>query len=112
MDVLSKIINMMKELFQLAEQHNIKSSLYSGDGLERVYKMMGDSRVKRWLSTICQVEYNDEQTWNHLIKFLESDLKVQEHKLLIQNKSEDRSKNMKKKGMLEDITAISLVTQV
>ena len=48
--------------------------------------MMGDSRVKRWLSIICKVEYNDEQTWNHLIKFLESDLKVQQHKLLIQNK--------------------------
>ena len=82
-DALSKIVNMMRDLYQLAEQHNIKSHLYSGYGLERIYQMMGDSQVTRWLSTICQVEYNDEQTWHHLIGFLEHDLKVQQQKLLI-----------------------------
>ena len=29
----SKIIKMMRDLYLLAEQHNIKSRLYSGDGL-------------------------------------------------------------------------------
>ena len=58
---------MMKDLYQLTEEHNIKSWLYSGDRMERIYQAMGDSRVTRWLSTICEVEYNDEQTWNHLI---------------------------------------------
>ena len=61
-DALSKIMNMMRELHQLVEQHNIKSKLYSGHRLERIYQMMGDSRVTRWLSTIYEVEYNDEQT--------------------------------------------------
>ena len=89
-DALSKIINMIRELYQLAEQHNIKSRLYSGDRLERIYQMMGDSRVTRWLSTICEVEYNDEQTWHHLVEFLERDLKVQKQKLLFQNKSENK----------------------
>ena len=89
-DALSKIINMMRDLHQLAEQHNIKSRLYSGHGLERVYQVMGDSWVTRWLSTICEVEYNDEQTWHHLIEFLECDLKVQQQKLLIENKSENK----------------------
>ena len=63
-DALSKIINLMRDLYQLAEQHNIKSRLYSGDRLERIYQMMGDRRVTRWLSTNCEVE------------FLERDLKV------------------------------------
>ena len=89
-DALSKIINMIRELYQLAEQHNIKSRLYSGDRLERIYQMMGDSRVTRWLSTICEVEYNDEQTWHHLVEFLERDLKVQKQKLFFQNKSENK----------------------
>ena len=71
--------------------------------------MMGDSRVTRWLSTICKVEDNNEQTWHHLIEFLERDLKAQQQKLLIQNKSETKDRN---KGVLKDITAISLVTQV
>ena len=52
--------------------------------------MMGDSQVARWLSTICEIEYNDKQTWHHLIKFLERDLKVQQQKLLLQNKSENK----------------------
>ena len=71
-------------MYQLAEKHNIKSRL------ERIYQMMGDSRVTRWLSTICEVDYNDEQTWHHLIEFLVRDLKVQQQKLLIQNKSENK----------------------
>ena len=101
---------MMRDLYLLAEQHNIKSRLHSGDGLERIYQMMGDSRVQRWLSTICEVEYNDKQTWHYLIDFLERDLKVQQ--LETSQKTKDRSKHLKKKGMLEDITVISLVTQV
>ena len=72
--------------------------------------MMGDSRVQRWLSTICEVEYNDKQTWHYLIHFLERDLKAQQ--LETSQKTKERSKHLKKKGMLEDITAISLVTQV
>ena len=52
--------------------------------------MMNDSLVRRWLSTICEVEYNDEQTWHPLMEFLERDLKVQQQKLLIQNKSENK----------------------
>ena len=68
--------------------------------------MMGDSRVTRWSSTISEVEYNDEQIWHLLIEFLEHNLKVQQQKLLIRTKS--RNKHMKKKGMLEYITAISL----
>ena len=114
MEVLSKIINMMKGLYQLAEQHNIKSRLYSGDRLERIYQMIGDNLVTRWLSTICEVEYNDEKTWHHLIEILERDLKVQQQKPLFKTsqKANHRSKHMKKKGMLEDITVISLVIQV
>ena len=81
---------MMRELYQLPEQHTIKSRLYSGDGLERIYQMMGDSRVTRWLSTISEVEYYHEQTWHHLIEFLERGLKIQQQKLLIQNKSENK----------------------
>ena len=89
-DALSKIINMMRELYQIAEQHNMKPRLYSDDRLERIHQMMCDSRVTRWLSTICEVEYNDEQTWHHLIEFFQRDLKVQQQKLIIQNKSENK----------------------
>ena len=44
---LSKIINMMSDLYQLAEQHNINSRLYSSDGLERIYQIIGYSQITR-----------------------------------------------------------------
>ena len=52
--------------------------------------MLGDRRVTGWLSKICEVENNDEQTWHHLIEFIECNLKVQQQQLLIQNKSENK----------------------
>ena len=91
-DALSKIINTMKDLEKLAKDHNIQSKLYSGDGLERIYQLLGDSRVTRWLSIACEKTYNDEELWLRLIEFLEKDLKVQQQKLLIQGKTEEDKK--------------------
>ena len=42
-----KVINIMRDLYQLAEQHNIKSRLYSGDRLETIYQIMGDWVIRR-----------------------------------------------------------------
>ena len=53
-DGLSKIINIMKYLEHLAEEHKIQSKLYHGDGLDRIYQLLGDTRVTRWLSKICE----------------------------------------------------------
>ena len=91
-DAFSKIINTMKDLEKLANDHNIQSKLYSGDGLERIYQLLGDSRVTRWLSIACEKTYNDEELWLQLIEFLEKDLKVQQQKLLIQGKTEEDEK--------------------
>ena len=91
-DALSKIINTMKDLEKLANDHNIQSKLYSGDGLERIYQLLGDSQVTRWLSIACEKTYNDEELWLQLIEFLEKDLKVQQQKLLIQGKTEEDKK--------------------
>ena len=60
-EALSKMINTMKDLEHLACEHNIQARLYSGDGLDRVYQLLGDNRVTRWLSTICDDTYNDEE---------------------------------------------------
>ena len=49
---LIKIINLMN----LAENHNFKEKLYNGDGLERIYSLLGDSRLIRWLKN--QVKTN------------------------------------------------------
>ena len=85
---LSQIINTMKDLQRLASEHHIESTLYSGDGLERIYQLLDDNRVTRWLSKLCEETYDDHEQWMKLIEFLEKDLKVQQQRMLIQEKSE------------------------
>ena len=89
-DALSKIINTMKDPEKLASDHNIKSKLFSGDGLEKIYQLLGDSRMTRWLAIVCEQTYDDEELWLKLIEFLEKELKVQQQKVLIQGKTEEK----------------------
>ena len=46
-EALKKIINTMKDLEKLASDHSIKSKLYSGDGLEKIYQLLVDNRMTR-----------------------------------------------------------------
>ena len=87
---LIQIINTMKGLQRLASEHHIESKLYSGDGLERIYQLLGDNRVTRWWSKLCEETYDDHKQWMKLIEFLEKDLKVQQERMLIQEKSDEK----------------------
>ena len=97
-NMLSKLINTMKDLMKLASEHKIEARLYSGDGLERIYSLMGDARLTKWLSQIAVVELSDKQLWPELIVFLENDLKVQQQKLLLQNKFDSSNVKPESKG--------------
>ena len=86
---LSQIINTMKDLQRLASEYHIESKLYSGDGLERICQLLGDSRVTRW-SKLCEETYDDHEQWMKLIEFFEKDLKVQQQMALIQEKPDEK----------------------
>ena len=86
-DGLINLINGIRDLIKVAKQHNIEAKLYNGDGLEIIYNSMGDNRVTRWLTSICDDELADEQLWGRLLKFLERDLRVQQEKALYQRKA-------------------------
>ena len=58
--------------------------------MERIYQLLGDSRITRWLSKLCEESYDDKEQWIQLIEFLEKDLKVQQQKMLIQEKSDEK----------------------
>ena len=90
MAALSQIINTVKDSQRLASEHHIESKLYSGDGLERIYQLLGDNRVTRWLSKLYEETYDDHEQWVKLIEFLEKDLKVQQQRILIQEKSDEK----------------------
>ena len=74
----------------LASEHQIESKLYSGDGLERLYQLIGDNQVTIWLSNLCEETYDDHEQWMKLIEFLEKDLKVQQQRMLIQEKFDEK----------------------
>ena len=80
----------MRDLKKLAPDRGIKSKLYSGDGLEKIYQLLGESRMTRWLAIVCKETYDDEELWLKLTEFLEKELKVQQQKVLIQGKTEDK----------------------
>ena len=87
---LSKVINLMKDLMELSKFHNIENKLYNGDAIEKIYKLLGDSRVTRWLSSSCDENLEDAELWNKLIKFLEKDVRVQQQKALLQESTSHR----------------------
>ncbi|XP_057310601.1 uncharacterized protein LOC130648563 [Hydractinia symbiolongicarpus] len=68
---LSHIVNIMKDLIHLAKCHRIENELFYGDGLERIYKLIGDNRVTRWLAASCDDDSVGESKWHKLITFLE-----------------------------------------
>ena len=80
---LMKIINTMHDLISLAERHNIENKLYFGDGLNTIYKMLGDSRLTRWLSSISEEDIEGKALWTRLITFLEKELKIVQEKALV-----------------------------
>ena len=86
-DALAKVVNLMKDLMKLAKQHNIEEKLYHGEGLQLIYKLLGDGRVTRWLSTICNEQLEDKKVWEKLILFLEKELKIQQQRILILSRS-------------------------
>ena len=52
--------------------------------------MHGDNRVTRCLSKLCEETYDDREQWMKLIELLEKDLRVQQQKMLIQEKSDEK----------------------
>ena len=80
---LMKLINTMTDLMNLAEKHNIEVKLYNSDGTNKIYSLMGDNRLTRWLTSISDVDIEGKELWKRLIKFLEKELKVVQEKALL-----------------------------
>lgn len=91
-NAISSVINIMKDLSKLACDHNLESRLYSGDAIHRIYRLLGENRITRWINSTCEKDSDDKTIWNDLIEFLEKELKVQQRKVLIQGKFEENAR--------------------
>ena len=89
---LTKIISTIKDLIQLSYRHNTEHKLYNSDALDKIYKLMGDGRMTKWLSSIYDEDIEGEVLWKGLIVFLEKDFSNQQQKIIINegNKSKDQ----------------------
>ena len=81
-EALSRVIYHMKDLMRLAKRHDIENELYYSGAINKVYQLMGEGRLNRWLS-IATVEDKGEDQWNEVIQFLEKELKVHQQKVNI-----------------------------
>ena len=97
MEGLSRIINLMKDLTTLAVKHNVENWLYYSDSIHKIYQLLGENRVMKWLMKISDEDLSDEEQWQKLIQFLEKELRVQQQRSLIrgdtksQNERDDKN---------------------
>ena len=94
---ISKILNSMIELSNLAEKHNIKNKLYIGGGLEKVLGLLGDKREKSFFSknlvkfkesTISDEVLKEKMVWDNLFIFLKDELTLCENLTLLKKSRE------------------------
>ena len=92
---LMNLINGISDLISLSKYHGIENKLYHGDHLNVIYGLMGETRVRKWITMTCDEELEEEELWRKLIMFLEKELKVQQELSLIKPKltQDTRSQN-------------------
>ena len=89
-EFLSKVTNIMRDLMQLAATHSIENELYYGDAFSRIYNLLGESRMMRWLTLNCETPKEGKWKWKQLIEFLENDLKIHQQRAAIQTHASKR----------------------
>ena len=97
-NALSRIINVMTELSTLAEKHKLETKLYVGGGVEKVFRLIGDSRERRFLgkhlekmsdsSVSSTDELEEKVTWKSLKVFLQKELTMRTNMTLNQKSKE------------------------
>ena len=86
-DILSSMISLMKDLLRLSKRHKIENHLFYGDAFQKIYNMLGESRLNRWLGQQDNLDQG-ENLWLALTTFLEKELRVCQQKVLIFQKKD------------------------
>ena len=84
---------------KLAKQHNNEEKLYRREGLQQIHKLLGDGRVTRWLTTMCDEQLEDK-VWEKLILFLEKEMKIWQQRSLVLSRSTTELKDRRGRNEL------------
>ena len=90
---LTKIISTIKDLIKLSHRHNIENKLYNSHAMDKIYKIIGDVRVAKFLLNIYDEDLEGEALWKRLIAFLEKDLNIQQQKIIMRTPSQESHDN-------------------
>ena len=104
MEGLIRLINLMKDLTTLAMKHNIENQLYSSDSIHKIYQLLGENRVTKWLMKISDEDLSYEEQWQKLNQFLEKELRVQQQRCLIRGDTKSQNERDDKKRQTIQIT--------
>eukprot|EP00794_Sanderia_malayensis_P014609 gene14609-16122_t len=80
-NLLKKIVNLVKDLTSLVKTHNIENYLYYGGAIRDVPRLLGETRLSRWLGQ-ANDDISPEKTWAKLTKF-EDELRIQQQKSIV-----------------------------
>ena len=82
-DGINKVVNLMKDLMRLAEEHKIEEKLYHGDAMDKIHSLMGQEKFRKWLDLSCESSPSTEKDqWYELIKFLEKEIKICQQEII------------------------------
>ena len=89
---LSKLINVMIDLADLAHKHNLECKLYIGGGLEKVLGLIGGPMERRFFSKTLEDDSSpstsevetEKRVWSNLLEFLKKELAVREKMTLVE----------------------------
>ena len=84
--IVTKLINEMKELCTLSEKHNIEEILFHPSNLTKVYDLIGRKRQLKVMEKHLDKKLTVQQEWLNIISFLEDELLLKE-KLVLMEKS-------------------------
>ena len=115
---ISKIVNMMTDLSNLAEKHDLETKLYIGGGLERVLSLLGNVWEKKFLRKNIELTRKsqnlseglgdspvrvlnelsrEKQVWNNLKVFLSNEATLCEQLALVQRTKDSLGIKVSKK---------------
>ncbi len=82
-EVITKLLNCMADLRQLAEDNDLECELYYGGGTHKILDLLGKQRQRKFIKEIAKKKkINDKEKWGKLVTFLETERSEREAYIL------------------------------
>ena len=77
----------------LAEKHDIERHLYYSDAIRRLYNLLDDPRLSKWLGQITNQELTSKQMWMKFVNFLDKGHRMLQQRIILGSRQLATSKH-------------------